>query len=266
MSARGGARVVAAAALTAAASAGLRAATAGHRAWERSNYRGRVVNLSGGVACAGAALLAAATAPRGLRAPALLVAAAASVTGAADDFAPDPGGAKGLRGHLGALARGQVTTGALKLLGISAAGAGAGALMHRDRALQALASGALIAGCANLINLFDLRPGRALKVVGVAAAAACAGNPAGHLGASAAGIALGAAAGDLKEETMLGDVGANSLGALVGLTLAAHPRPSVRWGGLGVVAALTLASEKVSFTRTIERVPALSWLDRLGRR
>jgi hypothetical protein len=33
-----------------------------------------------------------------------------------------------------------------------------------------------------------------------------------------------------------------------------------------VIIALTLASEKVSFTRVIERTPPLRWLDMLGRR
>ena len=37
-------------------------------------------------------------------------------------------------------------------------------------------------------------------------------------------------------------------------------------GAAALIAALTLASEKVSFTRVIEATPGLRELDRLGRR
>jgi hypothetical protein len=65
---------------------------------------------------------------------------------------------------------------------------------------------------------------------------------------------------------MLGDCGANAAGALVGLRLAAVPHRGVRAGVLAAVVALTLASEKVSFTAVIESTPGLRDLDRLGRR
>jgi hypothetical protein len=65
---------------------------------------------------------------------------------------------------------------------------------------------------------------------------------------------------------MLGDCGANAVGALLGLRLAAVPGRPARAGALAVVAGLTLASERVSFTRVIEATPVLRELDRLGRR
>jgi UDP-GlcNAc:undecaprenyl-phosphate/decaprenyl-phosphate GlcNAc-1-phosphate transferase len=65
---------------------------------------------------------------------------------------------------------------------------------------------------------------------------------------------------------MLGDSGANALGAMFGVAAAAAlPRPA-KIAAVGVVAALTAASEKVSFTSVIARTPALNWLDMLGRR
>ena len=65
---------------------------------------------------------------------------------------------------------------------------------------------------------------------------------------------------------MLGDAGANALGALLGVAAAASlPRPA-RVALLAGIAGLTAASEKVSFTAVIERTPALKWLDMLGRR
>jgi hypothetical protein len=65
---------------------------------------------------------------------------------------------------------------------------------------------------------------------------------------------------------MLGDSGANALGALLGLRLAAIRGRAPRAGLLAGVVALTLASEKVSFTQVIEATPGLRELDRLGRR
>jgi hypothetical protein len=64
---------------------------------------------------------------------------------------------------------------------------------------------------------------------------------------------------------MLGDAGANALGALLGARAAGLPRPA-RVALLAGIAGLTAASEKVSFTKVIERTPALRWLDMLGRR
>jgi hypothetical protein len=65
---------------------------------------------------------------------------------------------------------------------------------------------------------------------------------------------------------MLGDAGANALGAMLGAAAAGSlPRPA-RVGLLAGIVALTVASEKVSFTKVIERTPTLRRLDMLGRR
>ena len=64
---------------------------------------------------------------------------------------------------------------------------------------------------------------------------------------------------------MLGDAGANALGAMLGAAAAASlPRPG-RVAVLAGIVALTAASEKVSFTKVIRRTPPLHWLDMLGR-
>ena len=64
---------------------------------------------------------------------------------------------------------------------------------------------------------------------------------------------------------MLGDCGANALGAGVATAGAATlPRPA-RLLALAGVVALNLASERVSFTSVIERTPWLRALDQLGR-
>ena len=113
--------------------------------------------------------------PRGGRraGPAGVVAVLGSgAFGALDDLAGD-GASKGLKGHLGAAAQGRVTTGLVKIVGIGATGLVAAALADRGRddvrALDTLVGGAVVAGAANLANLLDLRPGRALKVTVLAA-------------------------------------------------------------------------------------------------
>jgi UDP-GlcNAc:undecaprenyl-phosphate GlcNAc-1-phosphate transferase len=186
---------------------------------------------------------------------------------------------RGLRGHLGALAHGEVTTGTVKLAGLAASGLGAAVLEGGDPADVAINAG-LIAGGANLLNLFDLRPGRAIKVatltagliaVGSAlspgAAKAAPGRLAGlQAVAVPAGAALALLPADLGERAMLGDAGANALGAMLGAAAAQTLPKSTRAGLLAGIVALTVASEKVSFTRVIEATPALRWLDMLGRR
>jgi hypothetical protein len=123
----------------------------------------------------------------------------------------------------------------------------------------------LVAGTANLVNLLDLRPGRAAKAA-VLTTAATLGGPSGGLVAGPLGAALAVLPEDLGERIMLGDCGANAVGALAGLRLAAVQSRGRRTALLAAVVGLTLASEKVSFTRVIEATPGLRELDRLGRR
>lgn len=250
--------------------------------WTRTNHRGEPVSMLEGPAVA-AGLLAGGLvgAPTARAALALTVATGAGAAfGVVDDLTEDTEvRRKGLRGHLGALSRGELTTGGLKVLGIGAASlvAAAVATPVRDAsgtrrsvagwAADVAVSGALVAASANLVNLLDLRPGRALKAASVVAAPLAL---AGGAGAGAAAGVLGAAGAageqDLAEHDMLGDGGANALGATLGTALVlAAPRP-VRWAALGVVTALTLASEKVSFTQVIERTPVLREIDGWGRR
>ncbi|MCZ7628432.1 MAG: hypothetical protein M5U19_04970 [Microthrixaceae bacterium] len=71
---------------------------------------------------------------------------------------------------------------------------------------------------------------------------------------------------DLREQMMMGDAGANPLGAATGLATVLVFAPSVRVAVLVVLLALNLASEWVSFSQVIERTPPLRYMDRLGRR
>jgi UDP-GlcNAc:undecaprenyl-phosphate/decaprenyl-phosphate GlcNAc-1-phosphate transferase len=242
----------------------------GRERWQRTNHRGDALTLLEGPALAAGACGAIAV-TRNLdaraRAAGIVAVAGSAAFGVLDDLA-ERGTRKGLRGHLGALARGEVTTGGLKVAGLAATGSVAAALVlgPRARARELLPAAALVAGCANLANLLDLRPGRALKVALLPAPAALSGAPAGALVAAVTGPALALLPPDLAEESMLGDGGANAAGALLGVALIAGAQPRVRLAALAGVVGLTLASEKVSFTKVIEGTPVLREFDLLGRR
>jgi UDP-GlcNAc:undecaprenyl-phosphate/decaprenyl-phosphate GlcNAc-1-phosphate transferase len=249
----------------------------GREAWARTNHRGEPVTLLEGPAAAAAAAVATLIAPRlpaRSRAALALAGAGAAAFGALDDL-KGSGDRRGFRGHLGALAHGEVTSGAVKIAGIGATGLTAGMLIGGSSADGSAAGTAvdivintgLIAGGANLLNLFDLRPGRAIKVALAAGTALGAGSVPGCLAAAApVGAALAVLPEDLGERAMLGDSGANALGGMLGAAAATALPRTARVTVLAAIVGLTAASEVVSFTRVIERTPPLRWLDMLGRR
>ena len=276
--------------------------------WERTNFHGVTVSLRGGVAMAGASVASAAVASALSDQPrAALGGAVAALGGAVAGYIDDvdqgahDGGkvAKGLKGHLGALAHGQVTTGVIKIAGIGASALAASALVGSKatsvsgKAADLALNTVLIAGTANLANLLDLRPGRALKATVLVATPlsyfSCAAAKTSASGASGApsakpvspaspasaqrllasglnAAAITALVEDLQETTMLGDTGANAAGALLGTSLAANDSWKLRLGTTLGVVGLILASEKVSFSKVIAANPALNWLDQLWRR
>ncbi|MBT0772549.1 hypothetical protein KIH74_26625 [Kineosporia sp. J2-2] len=253
----------------------------GSKLWERVNHRGETLTLLEGPAYtlgAATATVLAPGVPARVKAAAVVATVGGGTFGAIDDLR-ETGKSKGLRGHLGELARGHVTTGGLKVLGIGATGLVAALLVpsHRDRAdsgvvvrllggaADTLVSGAVVAGSANLMNLFDLRPGRAIKVMLLFAPAA-SGAAGGRLVAIACGAGAGLLPVDLAEKAMLGDTGANAAGALLGTAAVTGLGRGGQLAVLAVVGGLTLASEKVSFTKVIARTPVLRELDMLGRR
>ena len=229
------------------------------------------------------------------------------------DDAFGAGGPKGFGGHLAALNAGTLTTGMLKMLGIGSLALFYGAsaapqVLERSGlaargdapvALTLLAWGlaaAVIALAANLLNLLDLRPGRALKAYSVLVTVPAAlfglsvtasfNERMASLGAELGGLALGpveqaaVAVGvvavalgpvvavwrfDLAERATLGDSGANAAGAVVGYFLTAVLGLPGLAAAAVVLLALNLLSERVSFSAVVERVRVLSWLDRLGR-
>ncbi|MEX0847832.1 MAG: hypothetical protein WD023_08630 [Ilumatobacteraceae bacterium] len=241
----------------------------------RSNYRGHVLPVASGVVVVLAVIVASAAY--------LLVAGLSGLTGTEAQRVAGltAGGAvgfgligllddligatstKGFRGHLGAVARGQVTTGLVKLVW----GVLIGMLAVPDGGWATVRGGLLVAASANLGNLFDRAPGRVIKVSLIGGAiVALLGAPAWALAGPM--LVLGAGAGllvpDLRERCMVGDTGSNVLGAAVGYGLVLACGATGEWVALVVVVAFNLLSEVVSFTKVIDATPPLRALDRLG--
>jgi UDP-N-acetylmuramyl pentapeptide phosphotransferase/UDP-N-acetylglucosamine-1-phosphate transferase len=256
----------------------------GEKMWTRTNHRGEQVTLLEGPAVTIGAVGAALATP-GLDARTRLALGLAGAGAGAFGLHDDLGGSsdrRGFRGHLAALAKGEVTTGAVKIVGIGVAGVAASFLLDcRDngkgsagpqasalgRATDITVNAGLVAGSANLLNLFDLRPGRATKVSLLSSLALGLHGPRARAEVAApAGAVAALLPDDLAERAMLGDSGANAIGAMVGVAAASSLSRPTRVAILAAIAALTAASEKVSFTKVIARTPALHWLDMLGRR
>ncbi|MFF2622864.1 hypothetical protein [Oerskovia jenensis] len=246
----------------------------GDERWTRTNHRGEPISLLEGPAVA--AGLVAGTLVAGpdawTRTAAALATAGGGAFGLVDDLAEDPSTrTKGIKGHVGALLEGQVTTGGLKVLGIGTTSLTAAFIGTRRTGsvfgylTDVAVNGSIVALSANLFNLLDLRPGRALKA-GAALALPLAATPVGATSGAVLGAAAAAAPGDLGERDMLGDGGANALGALVGTQIAFGAPRAVRLLALAGILGLNVASEKVSFSKVIDGNDVLRRFDQWGRR
>jgi UDP-GlcNAc:undecaprenyl-phosphate/decaprenyl-phosphate GlcNAc-1-phosphate transferase len=198
--------------------------------------------------------------------------------GFVDDLLGD-GSSRGFGGHLAALRSGVLTTGALKLLGggVVAVYLAVHVPASDPARWQFLVDAALIALAANLANLFDRAPGRVTKVALILTATLLLAAPVTidqtvpsvAMPPVAAMFVVGAAVGllwpEMREQLMLGDTGANAIGAALGLAAVVGLSPGVRIGIVVVLLVLNLSSERVSFSRVIAATPGIRQLDEWGR-
>ncbi|MDR2106606.1 MAG: hypothetical protein LBP24_04285 [Coriobacteriales bacterium] len=211
--------------------------------------------------------------------PLFPVLAGSCAFGLFDDWAGS-NATRGFGGHLKALVHGRLTTGGLKFLGIGFLSLFLAISLYYDGAtsiLRVVLVTCVIALSANLMNLFDLRPGRAQKIYsfGLVLALVCIVafdviNLRGWDLAALAFAGLGPLVAvwrfDLGEKGMIGDAGANSMGAFLGFLFAT----ALPIWALGIAAVVLLAvnllSERVSFSRIIEANALLSAWDEWGRK
>ena len=187
--------------------------------------------------------------------------------GYADDRRGDED-SRGFRGHLRAASAGRITGGAIKVVVGGLVSLGVGALVWGlDEPADLLTTALAVALSANLLNLLDRGPGRAAKVglllLLPGLALAKFGWPLAAAGLT--GALLACLPADLRERAMLGDAGANPLGAVAGLGLCLATSLGVRLVLVLLLLGLNLASERVSFSNVIERTTWLAAVDRWGR-
>lgn len=242
----------------------------------RANYRGRLIACPLGLVIVAAALaalgplavvqqLAQRTVLRPEFAWVSIYVLGVATLGLADDALK--GGARGWRGHGRDVLAGGFSTGALKAVG----SAGLAAYVM---AIQGVGTGDFLLGAAvlvlatNAFNLLDLRPGRSAKAFVLLGAGLTLGatdlHPLWALGLFV-GPALVVGVRDLREDGLLGDTGANVLGAMAGAWLILTLSSAGQLVALLVLAAINAYGEFRSITELIARTPLLRQLDSWGR-
>lgn len=180
--------------------------------------------------------------------------------------------ATGLAGHLKKIVRDkQITTGAMKAIagGIISIAASLELNNGTFYSWKVIVDAMTLALSTNAINLLDLRPGRAGKgFLILSMFLLIAGtNNAGLLyliivlGSLAAMIPL-----DLRAETMMGDVGSNTLGITVGYTAVTVLPDNLKLIYLCALVLFHLFTERFSLTEIIRRNRVLNYIDMLGRK
>ncbi|KAF1086513.1 phospho-N-acetylmuramoyl-pentapeptide-transferase [Sporotomaculum syntrophicum] len=197
----------------------------------------------------------------------LLAMAGATFLGLMDDFWGSRE-ASGLLGHFKALLRGRLTTGALKALGGGMLALILAVQMYPGNIWRIIDSALIIALSVNLLNLFDLRPGRAGKVfilLYILLLPAALGSSEAVMATMTLGALLAFLPADFKARVMMGDAGSNTLGIVIGLTAAASLDGYYRAGYLAMLVIMHIITERYSLTRIISGNAFLNYLDMLGR-
>jgi UDP-GlcNAc:undecaprenyl-phosphate GlcNAc-1-phosphate transferase len=227
----------------------------------RANYRGRKVLFPLGIVLLAAAAF---TLTAGLNRW-LVFLCGVGYLGLLDDLAG--GEARGWRGHGLALARRELSTGAIKAAGTLAFAAYAVSGESLSGPVY-VAEVLVLCLAAHLGNLLDTRPGRAEKALALVAAVLClASRSLAPLAPVAPLIpVVGACAWlTLRERAMLGDTGASLIGGMIGVLLVTTLSPVGVALSLATLIAISLYGEFRSISAAVEQSLILRRLDRLGR-
>lgn len=174
---------------------------------------------------------------------------------------------KGLKGHIKALFNGTLTTGAIKaILGFFISFIVSFYLSNDIKNL--IVNSLLISLFTNFINLFDLRPGRAIKVFIIFSFIFIWSSKIkdkNYIIYSFFGIIIPYIKFDLKAMVMMGDVGANILGFTLGVFTAVNFSIIFKIILLIILLTFHFIAEKISFSKIIDNNKVLRYIDNLGR-
>ncbi len=172
----------------------------------------------------------------------------------------------GLKGHFKSLFKGKLTTGGFKALFGGFVGLIISVSISKN-IIDIIINTLIIALSTNLMNLFDLRPGRAIKVYLVIMITIFI-TLTGYIKILPLIILPNVLAYfnfDLKAKAMMGDTGSNVLGISIGILMAFGYTLNVRIGWLVFLVLIHVLTEKFSLTKIIEKNKVLNFIDRLGR-
>ena len=195
----------------------------------------------------------------------LFASIAMSFVGIIDDSLGNRG-VTGLIGHFKALFKGSLTTGAFKALLGGFVGLTLAVTLSKSIPNIIVAT-LVVALSTNMMNLFDLRPGRAIKAYVILAiiiflASAKFNREVMMLIVPAV---LAYFYFDLRALTMMGDAGSNVLGVSIGVFIVSSFDLPVQLVSLVLLVAIHVLTEKFSLTKIIENNKFLDYVDKLGR-
>ncbi|WAM32864.1 hypothetical protein [Caldicellulosiruptor morganii] len=194
---------------------------------------------------------------------------AISVIGLIDDVFGDDK-SKGFKGHIKRLWKDkEISTGLVKMILIPIVLFLGSAHITQDiyKSFIYTILGAL---CINLFNLFDLRPGRCIKILFIFIVLIGSFINWIPFYISLLILLMPIFIGDIKEIYMLGDAGSNLIGYVFFLIISQiytiRTDNMLLWITLFSALLLNLASEYISFSQVIEGSKVLKFIDELGRK
>ncbi len=174
---------------------------------------------------------------------------------------------KGFKGHIKSFFRGNLTTGGMKA-GVGFLVALFASSILTDNLIEIIINVFVIALFTNLINLFDLRPGRSIKVfilLSIIMLFTSIGDNYNFILFSFLGIIFVYLPLDLKAKAMMGDIGSNVMGLTLGVYCALTHDIIIKSIYLFILAIIHILAERLSFSKLIENNKLLKFLDNIGR-